>query len=199
MKLSWQVAHQCLPASGETECGDLVVHREAGGEHLIAVVDALGHGAKAAEVAAMARQHLEALPWPSALTSEAVIEGLHGRLRGSRGAAATVCLLRGQELDGCGVGNVELRSVGSAVPVMMSPGVLGQRVLRLHHFTARLSPQASLFFFSDGISSRAPFTDLARLAVAEACGVLAREHRKPHDDGSVLVARLESTTHVPGN
>jgi negative regulator of sigma-B (phosphoserine phosphatase) len=192
--VSSQVASFCQPARGESACGDLVVHREAGDEHLLAVIDVLGHGPKAADVAAQARQYLLGLPWPSAQTSEAIVAGLDEHLRGTRGAGAMVCLVRGDRLDGCGVGNVELRSVGAAVPTLMSPGVLGsQRPLKLRPFAAQVTRGTSLFLFSDGVSSRAPFSTLARLTPAGACESLARDHRKPHDDGSALVATFGST------
>lgn len=195
----WQSAQFCEPASGEVESGDLVVHREAGPDHLLAVVDALGHGSKAAVVATLARQYFEGLSWPSAQTSEAIVAGLDGHLRGSRGAAVMVCLVRGALLDGCGVGNVELRSAGTAVPVMLSPGVLGSmRATRLRSFSARLTPPTTLFLFTDGFSSRAPFSELGRLSPAQASATLAREHRKHHDDGAVIVAKFENILHVPG-
>ncbi len=201
MSTRWQTAQLCEPAQGETESGDRVVEREADGERLLVVIDALGHGRKAAEAATVAEKWLLALEWPSAaVTSQGILEELHRQLRGTRGAAAMVCLVRGTRLEGCGVGNVELRSVGTSVPVMLSPGVLGSgSPIRLRPFSAELTAPTSLFLFSDGVSSRAPFTELARLTAAEACGVLARDHRKAHDDGSVLVAKLDRVAHGAGN
>ena len=115
---SWSTASVCEPASGEIESGDRVIVRRAGDELLVAVVDALGHGPKAALVATQAQLFLESLPWPSALTSEEVIAGLAQALHMSRGAAAMVSIVRGAQLDGCGVGNVELRAVNASVPLL---------------------------------------------------------------------------------
>ena len=179
-----------VPREGEQENGDAVLVRRADADTvMLAVVDALGHGAVAAAVAAAAVAYLDAVPVPLSVTT--VMEGLHGRLRGTRGAAAMVLLLSGGRLVGCGVGNVELRSAKRRVPVVLSPGVLGSSVGRLHLFEAPLSAGDRLVVFSDGIAGR--FEDeLSRgLPGLDMCRTIMDRHRRPHDDATVLVTDIE--------
>ena len=84
--------HFTLPKEGEKENGDAAIVRSYEGGALFAVVDALGHGPAAASVARTAIEHLSETS--IAVGIEKLVLGLHERLRGSRGAAAVVCLFR---------------------------------------------------------------------------------------------------------
>ena len=181
-----------LPREGERENGDAVVVRRADdGTVMLAVLDALGHGAVAAAVAAAAVTYLNALPATLSVTT--IVEGLHGRLRGTRGAAAMVLLISGERVVGCGVGNVELRSTKRRVPVILSPGVLGSSLGRLHVFEAPISAGDRLVVFSDGIAGRFE-EELSRgLSGLETCRAIMDRHRRPHDDATVLVTDIEGT------
>jgi negative regulator of sigma-B (phosphoserine phosphatase) len=181
-----------LPKDGEQVNGDAVVVRN-GGDHpvMLAVIDALGHGAAAASVAAAATAYLGEAPLDRGVVK--LVEGLHGRLRGSRGAAAMVLIFSGGRVEGCGVGNVEMRSVKRRVPVVLSPGVLGASLGKLHLFEAQLSAGDRLVVFSDGIAGR--FDDeLSRgLTGLETCRRIMDRHRRPHDDATVLVTDIEGS------
>jgi len=186
------IAHRTLPASGETRSGDAVVIRDHDGATLVAVIDVLGHGPTAAEVADQAVHHLEHAPLGR--TAGRMTEDLHQALRGTRGAAAAICVMRGDRLSGCSVGNVEIRVLGSPVSVLSTPGILGQRIHRLREFEGRLAGGDRLICFSDGISSRTPFADLRRLGPGELCAVLMQQYRRAHDDATVVVADVESSS-----
>lgn len=194
MTLRWVTASASLPATGETANGDQVVIRAQGDDVMVAVVDALGHGPRAAEVAAVAVRYLGGLEWPSATSVDALMDGLHGALHGGRGAAALLLLLRGQEIEACGVGNVDLRCVGVSLPVTLTPGILGARVTRLRVIRGRAAAGCRLFVFSDGLSSRTPFPELALLPPEDACALALRQHRHDRDDASLAVAYLEEVT-----
>ena len=116
-----------------------------------------------------------------------VMRGLHSALRGTRGACATICLIRGRALEACGVGNVEMRCIGASVPVVLTPGIVGVQLRKPRAFSGLLPPHAWCFLFSDGVSRRAPFAELARLTPQDACQFLMRKHRHSHDDASVIV------------
>ncbi|MEP7123229.1 MAG: SpoIIE family protein phosphatase [Byssovorax sp.] len=180
-----------MPREGERECGDIAVVRAADGITLLAVVDALGHGPLAAAAARIAAKHLTEAPLASGLLP--LVDGLHLALKGSRGAAAMILLLTPDgRLHGCGVGNVELRAVGSRVPSVLTPGVLGASINRLRTFEARVTVGDRLVIFSDGLSSRMELDRIRALAPGPACDALMTQYRRPHDDSTVLVTDLEA-------
>ena len=129
----------------------------------------------------------QAYPSFPELDAVGVMRGLHSALRGTRGACATICLIRGTALEGCGVGNVEMRCVGVSVPVVLTPGIVGVQLRKPRGFAGVLPPRAWCFLFSDGVSRRAPFAELAKLTPQDACQFLMRKHRHSHDDASVVV------------
>jgi len=177
------------PADGELSSGDAVVVRrdEDANATLIAMIDVLGHGGEAAKVAKVAIHHLREAPIERATTA---MMSLHEVLRGSRGAAASICVIRGTQIDGCGVGNVEMRVLGTPLPILLTPGIIGQRLHRLRSFDGHLAPGDRLVFYSDGISSQVPFAELRTLSPGEACAVVMRNHRRRYDDATVLISDL---------
>jgi phosphoserine phosphatase RsbX len=121
-----------------------------------------------------------------------VIEGLHAHLRGGRGAAALVAILRGLHVEGSGVGNVDMRVCGAKVPVVLSRGVLGRSIHRPVTFEGKLAPGARVVIFSDGISSRLDLDAVAHLDAKAACRALMDRHRRGYDDATVLVADVSA-------
>lgn len=192
--MKWSHFHVSVPKQGEKECGDTVVVRVEEGVVLLAVVDALGHGPAAAVVADHSRAFLAKAP----LTADvrALTEGLHDALRGTRGVAAMCCLIRGDQMEGCGVGNIELRSSKSRVPVILTPGVLGVQATRLRVFQATLSLGARIALFSDGVSPRMDLERVDHLPAEEACKALLERYRRAHDDATLLVADLGRAAQV---
>lgn len=187
--MTWKTAHRTLPRQGEQENGDAVLIRRAGDVLLLAVVDGLGHGPQAAAAAAAGIRYLEA--WrPGEL--EDGMRGLHEALKGTRGAAAGVCLLRGASMVCCGVGNVEIRCVGAKLPILLSPGVLGARVQSFRICRCELPRTCRVVLFSDGISFRAPLDALRDLEPDAACEALILDYRKPDDDASVVICDREA-------
>jgi len=184
------IAHRTRPKDGERANGDAVVRRQDGERALVAVIDGLGHGELAALAATRAVDFLR--DW--ALDGELLtaMHGVHEALRGTRGAAASLCLLDGHALVCCGVGNVEIRCLGTKVPILPSPGVLGARVLQFRICRGTLAPGSRLVLFSDGISQRSPLEDLRRLDPEAMCDELMLSHRKPSDDATVLVCDLKA-------
>lgn len=197
MKLSH--FHVSLPKLGEKLSGDTVVIREEDGVAFLCVIDALGHGPAAAEVADRGRAFLSTVPLTKSVL--AITEGLHGALRGTRGAAAMCCVLRsrrddGQSLprvEGCGVGNVELRVLSSRVPVILTPGILGVSLHRTRVFEGPLAAGARLVMFSDGISPRMELDKYERLPVEHACKAMVERYRRSHDDATLLLADVEAS------
>ena len=187
---SWVMAHRTVPKDGERANGDAVVLRREGDRALIAAIDGLGHGELAALAAERATKFLNAMVLGDDLL--AGMQGLHEVLRGTRGAAATVCLLHGVELECCGVGNVEIRCFGTKLPILLSPGVLGARVQKFRMCRTELAPGSRIVLFTDGISHRAPLESMRHLGVEELCETMMQQHRKPSDDATVVACDLKA-------
>lgn len=183
------IAFLCRPADGEIASGDAVVVRSEPGVTLVAVVDVLGHGHEAGKVATRAERYLRSAPITRAL---ALMKGLHDELRGTRGAAVTLCVLRGFDIDACGVGNVEARVAGSRCPLVSSPGIVGARVDTFRESVGRLTRNDRLLCWSDGISTRVEPDSVRHLGPAEACAQIMSLHRRRYDDASVVVADIGS-------
>jgi len=185
--MNLDVAHLSLPMIGEIANGDRAVSRTDGeGRSLFGVIDGLGHGVEAAAAAQAAAQCLEAISLDTPL--QAIMQHVHDGLIGSRGAAATLCLVRAGIIEVCAVGNVEVRSSNVRIPLVFSPGILGVRVVKLHACRAALSSGARVVLFSDGISSRVPVDDVRSLGPRPACDALMQKYRRKEDDATVLVA-----------
>jgi negative regulator of sigma-B (phosphoserine phosphatase) len=182
-----EVADLSVPKVGERANGDRAVsRRDRDGRHMIAIVDGLGHGRGAEEVAVMTVQELTAVSL--GLPVRQIMEKVHDRLRGSRGVAATVCVITDGKLEACAVGNVELRCTEVQLPFMFSPGILGVRVQKYRVCEGKLQPGTRLVMFSDGISTRTRLEDFRKLRPAEACAKIIEGHRRYEDDATVLIA-----------
>jgi negative regulator of sigma-B (phosphoserine phosphatase) len=181
-----------VPRDGERENGDTALVRRDGESMLIAVIDALGHGPPAAQAAGVGKAYLSAAPLDRGVRY--VVEGLHDQLRGTRGAAAMLLLVQAGQLEGCGVGNVALRSYRARIPALLTPGVLGGAPLqRLRVFSAELSPGDRLVVHSDGIVARFDDEASKRASALETCRAIMERHRRPHDDATVLVTDVEAS------
>jgi negative regulator of sigma-B (phosphoserine phosphatase) len=195
MKIATQ--HISVPRDGETDNGDAVVIRSEAEISLLAVIDGLGHGQGAALVAQTATNVLADVPLTDGV--ERVIHRLHETLKGTRGAAALVCLIRPSrtgssdglyELEGCSIGNVEMRCRVSSLAIVLTPGVLGGRIDRIRLFGGPLLDDERLAIFSDGISPRFSLRDLTSLSPIDACQTIFERHRRSHDDATILVADM---------
>ena len=184
-----RVSHVSLPKAGELANGDAAFFRSDDHRRvLIALVDSLGHGPEAAKVTKSAIEQLGEVSLQATLRE--IMETLHHHLRGSRGAAATVCLLHDGKITACGVGNVELRSAETPIPFVFSPGILGARVQKFRVCEAQVRPGTRLVMFSDGISTRLRLELVRALPPQEACAAIIEKHRKAEDDATVLVADI---------
>jgi negative regulator of sigma-B (phosphoserine phosphatase) len=104
-----------------------------------------------------------------------------------------ILLLGGGRVEGCGVGNVEVRGQGARIPAVLTPGILGGGpVPRMKLFDAPLSGRGRIVVFTDGVSARMSLEDVAGLAPREACRALMDRHRRPGDDATVLVTDFEA-------
>lgn len=182
-----ELAHRTRALPTERVNGDAVwistwIHRP-----VFAVIDGSGHGEAAHDAA---RQTCAALQrWDGTLDMPALVERLHRELRGTRGCAITVGILDGAVLRGFGVGNVQLRAVERTVTALLTPGILGVRLRRrVHIFDIPLEVGDRLVVTTDGVRPRFEPDVHAGLSPADLCDSLLREHARPLDDATVLVA-----------
>lgn len=185
--MRFDLAHRSRPCVGETLNGDAVwvgkwIHRP-----VFAVFDASGHGPEAHEASKQACESLAR--WDGTMDMRALAARLHEELKGSRGSAGVIGVLDDQVLRGFGIGNVELRALNRTITALLTPGVLGVRLRRrVHVFEIPLSVGDRLIAFSDGVKGRIDSDYHEGLSPADLCDSLLRDHSRPHDDATVLVA-----------
>jgi negative regulator of sigma-B (phosphoserine phosphatase) len=184
------VGHASLPKLGEMDNGDQPFYRhDAEGRHLIAVIDGLGHGHEAQLASLAALRYLGEVALSKRL--EEIMPELHESMRGTRGAAGTVCVASGSELSACAVGNVDLRLVRGEIPLISSAGILGVRVQKFRVCRATIKSACRLVIFSDGITNPTSLGEFNGVSPQLACDGILQRHRRTYDDATVLIADLE--------
>lgn len=196
--IEWGAASQ--PLKGNVESGDAyIVHHFPGGA-LAAVIDALGHGSEAAEIA---RQAVAIIEERAADPPVLLLQRCHQHLQGApRGAVMTLASFSFEDntLTCAGVGNVEgilLRAnpqaSSSAVPrpesVVPRRGVVGGNLPPLRASSHSLATGDTLVLATDGI--RLGFAADARMdrdpqGIAD---TVLHQYNLGTDDALVLVVR----------
>ena len=195
--LEWAVCASAYP--GERRSGDAYLDLGTERGVLVGVVDGLGHGSGAADVAELS---LDSLRRTAGRSPRDCLTACHIALRGSRGAAITLASLDpdGGRLAWVAVGNVDAAVVrrphcGGPVTRWMVPlrgGVVGDRLPPLRESTVPLAAGDTVIAATDGLSAR--FLDVVDVSLATP--VLARSlhtaYARTDDDALVLVVRCPS-------
>lgn len=181
----------CVPVPREVECGDAWQVVAGTDRTAIMLVDGLGHGPGAAEVAALA---LAAFPSLAMELPETALAGMDRAMRGSRGAALSLVIidLAAREARFSGVGNVDARVLGDDASVHLMPqnGIVGHAMPTLRPATVAWPAGARLVMHSDGISARWRADAYPGLGAAHPsllAGVLFRDFGRGRDDVTVIV------------
>ncbi|MDT5156615.1 MAG: hypothetical protein QOH51_972 [Acidobacteriota bacterium] len=181
------------PHPGEEMNGDAYFIGRHEGETLLAVVDGLGHGRGAREAAQAATDVLE--QWRGEPLDELIL-GVHDALRATRGAVMGAVVLdpARESFTYAGVGNIEVRVLGSTDPARPIPsnGTLGARLSNVRVWPHRWTEGTTLVLASDGISATWDITAYPGLAVKSPqllAGILLRDFNRISDDATVLVYR----------
>ncbi|MGH1347315.1 MAG: SpoIIE family protein phosphatase [Nannocystales bacterium] len=177
-------AQRMRPYPGFSSSGDLVVVRQGRSCTMLAVIDVLGHGPDAAQVATQAGEYLGRADLDADV--EAWMHGLHEALARTRGAAAGLGRAEDGALQVTVVGNIEVRCCGTRVGVIATPGIVGRRMRRLRSFSFPMQAGDRLAMHSDGLRH----LDLAptrELPLENACDHLMREFAVAIDDASLLL------------
>jgi serine phosphatase RsbU (regulator of sigma subunit) len=167
------------PCQGEDVSGDVYVVRDLENALFVAIVDVLGHGPEAHELARLIDAYLTRY---GSADVAGLVQRLHQHLKGTRGAAAGLCAVHAGNgrVDYVGVGNTVLRRFGDRETRLVSrDGVLGHTMRTPLQQTLDLSPGDVLVFYTDGVSDR--FT------IDAYPGIL---HHPPADIAHNVVARF---------
>jgi negative regulator of sigma-B (phosphoserine phosphatase) len=192
---SLQIGVAAAPLPGQTESGDRYLVAPFYDGALVAVVDALGHGHRASQIAAEAIDTLARYERDSVT---ALILRCHEMLRDRYGATMSLASFdwHSRRMTWLGVGNVAgvivprvLRAVAPVRRLIVLGGVVGGDLPDLHPTAIGLTPNDTLIIATDGIEEEFADDlpqDLTPQPLAEH---IFAHFAKSTDDALVLVAR----------
>jgi negative regulator of sigma-B (phosphoserine phosphatase) len=180
------------PFPGERVSGDTVVIRRLEKGIFVAIVDVLGHGPEAHELALVIDTYL-ARHGSSDVSS--LMARLHKQLKGTRGAAAGLCAIDAG--TGClayvGTGNTVLRRFGTSDTRLVSQdGVLGQNMRTPRPQTLQLEAGDLIVLYTDGVRDHFTSDDypgVFRHAPKEVVRNIIERFGKGHDDAACVAVR----------
>jgi phosphoserine phosphatase RsbX len=176
----------------EDECGDTGVIKEFDGQCFLALVDALGHGSEAHDVALKAQAYLERNCCEELVD---MMQGLHACLKGTRGAVATLCRLDTTtgELIHVGIGNITVRVLGpNAFRFVSRDGVVGYMMSTVRAQTLKLFAGDVLVMHSDGIKEHFELSECPGILTGTAKSIatgLLKQFGKENDDASCIALK----------
>lgn len=187
-----EYASQNRPCFGEVVSGDLAIIQPLPNGWFLGIMDVLGHGSAAHEVAKSLAVFLQDH------SSEDVVqcmEELHQLLKGTRGAAVGLGFLHRDtgKLLYAGTGNTTLRKFGQReVRLISRAGVVGQNLPTPYVQEMPLEDGDLLVLHTDGIRSNFALTDYPQLVSddpARIARTIVDHFGKDHDDATCLVLR----------
>jgi serine phosphatase RsbU (regulator of sigma subunit) len=181
---------------GLIETGDSYLVEQFAGGALVAVIDGLGHGPKAAIPAQLAVETLKANPQSA---PEVLIERCHRALRSTRGAVVSIASIdtTTRTMVWLGVGNVTgilLRGEPNADPARvylhLRGGIVGYNLPSLRQFSVTVQEGDTLILATDGV--RSGFVEDIPLGMRpqQLADHLLEHYQRETDDTLVLVARF---------
>jgi phosphoserine phosphatase RsbX len=188
----YQVGSYVRPCDGEAVAGDAIVIKDCPGGVFLSLIDALGHGREAADVALMAIRYLKQ---HAAADIGQILTGLDEHLQGTRGAMVSIAFA--DEVDktvACaGIGNTIIRRFGKRDETVHLPdGIVGIRFRSPRISRLTLEPEDLLLMYSDGVATEFS-ADLVSLRGQQLDAIARRivlDHGKSYDDAACLVARF---------
>jgi negative regulator of sigma-B (phosphoserine phosphatase) len=183
------------PRVGYHQAGDAVVIVEHSGKLLAGIVDVLGHGPEAHDVALKAQRFLDNDLEPG--NPLELLRGLHSVLRGTRGAAAGLAVLDAAEglVRYVGVGNTAIRRFGTVADRLVSvDGIVGGTMRTAREQQMRLSPRDIVVMYSDGVRDHFELSEYPQLLLGNAetiARTVIRRFAKEHDDAACIALRYD--------
>jgi anti-sigma regulatory factor (Ser/Thr protein kinase) len=190
---SFDLGGVSVPAPGETLCGDAWAALPVVDGLKLMIVDGLGHGALASDAAQHAVTAFRALV---ARPVDQIIDGVHGALRSTRGAAVGVAAIdtRRRLLTFAGVGNIQgaIVAEGPVRHTVSHGGIAGHGAPRVQVFSYPWPDGAMLVMASDGITTHwtlDAYPGLRQRDPLLIASILYRDFARGRDDATVVVAR----------
>jgi serine/threonine protein phosphatase PrpC len=158
------------------------------------MVDVLGHGPNAYELAVKIRAFLEA-EWQNEVID--TMMRLHEAIQGSIGAAAGLASLdlASGRLRYTGIGNTVVRKFGdSSTRLPSTDGIIGGRMRSPREHELQLGKTEVLTFYTDGITDRFELNEYPQLIYESPRSVarkIVRNFGKQYDDATCLVVRYK--------
>jgi len=180
------------PCLGERVSGDAVVIRPLETGLFAAIVDVLGHGPDAHELAVDIDSYLSQY---GSDDIPGLMKRLHQHLKGSRGAAVGLCSIDAEtgRVVYAGTGNTVLRRFGLADTRLVSQdGVLGQNMRTPRPQTLQLDVGDLLVLYTDGVKDRFTSDDYPALfhhAPKDVARTIVERFGKDHDDAACIAVR----------
>ncbi len=189
----WAVVERAYPRGYETgwSCpsGDGWKVAETPDHYYVLLVDALGHGGRAA---ASARAALEARVFPG--SPEEILRAAAAGIGSTRGAVGAALRIDRQSwmVEASIVGNIAVRVEGATHPhrVAARDGILGPRLPTLRTETFPLPRRHTLLVHSDGVSARRRVSVPPTVTPLLHAALLYRAGARSTDDACVLALRL---------
>lgn len=181
---------------GQGESGDLHLVCFTKTRILVAAVDGLGHGERAADAARLAISVLGADPDDPVIS---LVERCHLKLRGTRGAVLSVACIEPEQgmMTWLGVGNVQgvlVRANSAKGPqremLLVRGGVVGAQLPPLQATVLSIGLGDTLYFATDGIKREFSESLTALENPQRAADRILGQFQNGIDDALVLVARL---------
>ena len=181
------------PLTKNVECGDTGIIKEFDHKLFISIIDVLGHGKEAYDIAVVSKDFLEE-NYRKDLVE--VMKGLHKHLRNSRGAVAGLCLLDliTGELKYVGTGNITARIFGTnTVRIVQRPGIIGYAIRTIREERMKLYNNDVLLLYTDGIKEHFKLEDYPELLQDNTRTIatdIINKFGKKNDDAACIVLRF---------
>lgn len=175
-----------------SECGDTGRIIEYDHYCFLALIDVLGHGAEARDVAILAEEYLN-LNYRKDIME--IMNGLHECLLGSRGAVAALCSLDLEtgELKHIAIGNITTRIFGGkSVRIISRDGIVGYGTINPVVQVFSLNAGDTLLLHSDGIKEHFDELDCIGLFKEKAefiTGKILEKYGKNNDDACCIALK----------
>ena len=182
------------PMFGETVSGDAAFVVDLDEGLMAVIVDVLGHGEEANELAVRIQAYLQHDASEDVVD---VLRRLHNHFRGSRGAAVGVSMINAADgrLRYAGIGNTVIRRFGQVETRLVArDGVVGGRMRSPIEETMQLEDGDLVVLYTDGAKTHFAASEYPGLRTDTASAVadnIVQRFGKSHDDASCVAVKYQ--------